>query len=132
MEGAWFKLLSADPDNGRFSLMIRLAKGCKAPAHRHIGAVEGWILEGGFHYVDDPERRFTAGTYLLEKAGAVHEPVSPEGAVMFAVFHGPIEGLATDGSVTGRIGCRWHMETWKAAIAAAKTMEASSGGSANK
>lgn len=118
MEGAWFKLLSADLDTGRFSLMIKLDKGCTAPIHRHVGAVEGWILEGGFHYADDPQRRFIAGTYLLEKDGAVHQPISPEGAIMFAVFHGPVEGLGPDGSLTGRIGCKWHIETWNAAIAA--------------
>ncbi len=118
MPGASFKLLSADPEHGRFTLLIRLDKGCAAPAHRHIGAVEGIVLEGGFHYADDPDRRFTAGVYLLEKDGAVHQPVSPEGALMFAVFHGPVEGLAEDGSVTGRIGCRWHVETWNAFVAA--------------
>jgi anti-sigma factor ChrR (cupin superfamily) len=118
MEGAWFKLLSADPESGRFSLLIKLDEGCAAPPHRHVGAVEGWILEGGFHYADDPGMRFTAGTYLLEKAGAVHQPLSPEGALMFGVFHGPLEGLAPDGSVTGRIGCRWHIETWNAVLRA--------------
>ncbi len=117
MKGAGFKLLSADPDSGRFSLLIRLDKGCNAPAHRHVGAVEGMVLEGGFHYADEPQRRFTAGVYLLEKDGAVHQPVSPEGALMFAVFHGPVEGLADDGSVTGRIDCRWHIDAWSAFLA---------------
>lgn len=115
MRGAAFKLLSADPDSGRFTLMIRLDKGMRAPLHRHVGAVEGLILEGGFHYSDDPGLRFIAGSYLLERAGAVHQPVSPEGALMFAVFHGAVEGLDECGNVTGRIDCRWHMDTWAAA-----------------
>ncbi len=118
MRGAFFKLLSADPETGRFALMIRLEPGCVAPAHRHVAAVEGLVLEGGFHYADDPQRRFTAGIYLLERDGAVHQPVSPEGALMFAVFHGPVEGLAPDGSVAGRIDCRWHIDTWSAVMAA--------------
>jgi anti-sigma factor ChrR (cupin superfamily) len=117
MKGAAFKLLSADPDSGRFTLLIRFDKNCHAPAHRHIGAVEGMVLEGGFHYADAPGQRFTAGVYLLEKDGAVHQPISPEGALMFAVFHGPVEGLAEDGSVTGRIDCRWHIEAWRAFLA---------------
>lgn len=117
MKGAQFKLLSAVPETGRFSLLIRLEKGFTAPLHRHIGAVEGFITEGGFHYADKPAVRFAAGTYLLEKDGAVHQPVSPEGAVMFAVFHGPVEGLDSQGKVTGRIDCGWHVDTWTAAMA---------------
>lgn len=118
MEGAQFKLLSADPDSGRFTLLIRLEKGCTAPMHRHVGAVEGLILDGGFYYADEPQTRFGAGTYLLEKDGAVHQPVSPDGAIMFAVFHGPVEGLDRDGGIAGRVDCRWHMKTWEAAVAA--------------
>lgn len=118
MKGAQFKLLSADPDSGRFTLLIRLEKGCAAPMHRHIGAVEGLILEGGFHYADDPQVTFTAGTYLLEKDGAVHQPLSPEGAIMFAVFHGPVEGLNENGGITGRVDCNWHIETWMKAVSA--------------
>ena len=118
MPGAEFKLLSADPASGRFSLMIRLEKDCAAPKHRHVGAVEGLILEGGFHYEDAPHVRYTAGMYVLECDGAVHRPVSPEGAVMFAVFHGPVEGLDCEGKVTGRIGCEWHLHAWNTAVAA--------------
>lgn len=115
MHGAQFKLLSADLRNGRFTLLIRFEKGISAPLHRHVGAVEGYILEGGFHYRDQPQVRFSAGDYLLENDGAVHQPVSPEGAVMFAIFHGPVEGLDEEGRVTGRIDCRWHVDTWNAA-----------------
>jgi 2,4'-dihydroxyacetophenone dioxygenase len=115
MRGAHFKLLHADPGTGRFSLMIKLDKGARAPMHRHVGAVEGMILEGGFYYRDQPDIRFTAGSYLLEKDGAVHQPVSPEGAIMFAVFHGAVEGLDRNGNVAGSIDWKWHVETWKAA-----------------
>ncbi|HYD59327.1 MAG TPA: 2,4'-dihydroxyacetophenone dioxygenase family protein [Noviherbaspirillum sp.] len=117
MPDAHFKLLSGDPESGRFTLMIRLGKNCNAPLHRHVGAVEGLVLEGGFHYEENPEQRYTAGMYLLEPAGCIHQPVSPEGALMFAVFHGPIEGLDNKGNVTGRVGCEWHIATWNAALA---------------
>jgi 2,4'-dihydroxyacetophenone dioxygenase len=118
MKGAYFKLLSADRASERFTLMIKLDKGIAAPMHRHVRAVEGLVLEGGFHYSDDPDRRFTAGCYLRENDGAVHQPVSPEGAVMFAVFHGPVEGLDDEGRVTGRIDWRWHVDTWNKSGAA--------------
>lgn len=114
MRGVHFKLLYADPGSGRFSLMIKIDPGAKAPAHRHVGAVEGIVLEGGFHYRDQPEIRFTSGCYLLEKDGAIHQPLSPEGAIMFAVFHGPVEGLDEDGNVTVRLDWKWHVDAWAA------------------
>lgn len=115
MPGAHFKLLHADAATGRFALLIKFEAGAAAPIHRHIGAVEGYMLEGGFHYRDAPERPFNAGCYLWENDGAVHQPVSPEGAVMFAVFHGPVEGLDDAGNITGRINWKWHVDKWNAA-----------------
>lgn len=115
MRDTHFKLMHADPKSGRFTLLIKIDPGVKAPVHRHVGAVEGYILEGGFHYHDEPHVRFTAGCYLLENDGAVHQPVSPDGALMFAVFHGPVEGLDKDGMVAGRLDWKWHVDTWNAA-----------------
>jgi 2,4'-dihydroxyacetophenone dioxygenase len=114
MRGTHFKLLHADSDTGRFSLIIKIDKGAEVPMHRHVGAVEGIILEGGFHYNDQPNVRFVAGSYLLENDGAIHQPVSPEGATMFAIFHGAVEGLDEDGKVTGRIDWKWHVDAWTA------------------
>src|SRR3546814_3674127 len=58
---------------------------------------------------------FRSGCYLWESDGAIHQPVSPDGAVMFAVFHGAVEGLDEDGNVTGRVNWKWHVEKWNAA-----------------
>lgn len=115
MPGAQFKLLHADPATGRYTLLIRFEAGAEAPIHRHVGAVEGYMLEGGFHYKDEPDRPFNAGSYLWESEGAVHQPVSPNGGVMFALFHGPIEGLDDAGNIIGRINWKWHIEKWNAA-----------------
>lgn len=115
MPGAHFKLLQADAATGRFTLMIKFEAGAAAPIHRHVGAVEGYMLEGGFHYRDAPEHPFNAGCYLYENDGAVHQPVSPNGGIMFAVFHGPVEGLDENGNVIGRINWKWHVEKWNAA-----------------
>jgi len=88
-----------------------------APIHRHVGAVEAFLLEGSFHYHDQPEIRFEAGDYLLEKDGAIHRPISPEGAIMIGVFHGPVEGLDEAGQLIGRVDCAWHIRTWEKALA---------------
>jgi anti-sigma factor ChrR (cupin superfamily) len=112
MPGAAFKLLAVDAASGRFTLLIRLEPECAAPRHRHVGAVEGLVLSGGFHYSDDPTVTFCGGSYLLEREGATHQPISPQGALMFAVFHGPVEGLDAAGRVTGRIDWKWHLRVW--------------------
>ena len=116
MDGAYFKLLHADPSSGRFSLMIKMDPGVIAPMHRHVGAVEGYLLEGGFHYLDAPEISFSAGAYLLENDGAMHQPASPDGALMFAVFHGPVEGLRRNGETAVVLDWQWHVNTWAAGV----------------
>lgn len=115
MRGGQFKLLSADPSSGRFTILIKIEKGVTARKHRHIKAVEAYVLEGGFHYLEEPDRRFMAGSYLLESDGTVHQPCSPEGVVMLGVFHGPVEGLDDQGAVMGSIDWKWHVDAWNAA-----------------
>ncbi|MEN0062125.1 MAG: 2,4'-dihydroxyacetophenone dioxygenase family protein [Myxococcota bacterium] len=115
MAGTEFKLLSADQETGRFTVLIKVDEGVSAPLHRHVKAVEVFILEGEFHYRDDPSVRFGRGVYLLEKDGAVHEPVSNPGCIMLATFHGPLEGVNADGEVLGTLDCEWHLNAWREA-----------------
>tara|TARA_R110002110_G_C13470525_1_gene720917 strand:- start:28485 stop:28973 length:489 start_codon:yes stop_codon:yes gene_type:complete len=97
MEDTWFKLLSINPINGGFSMMLKVGANNVAPIHGHIGLVEGIILEGGFAYEDDWGY---AGDYVCEPAGINHKPVTgPDGMVMFAMTHGPITGYNDDGSI---------------------------------
>lgn len=114
MRGSYFKLLHADETSGRFTLLIKIEKGVIAPSHLHIGAVEAYVLEGSFHYLENPAQQFTAGCYLYEDAGSMHQPASPEGTVMLAIFHGPVEGFDRNGKSKGRIDCTWHLEVWNA------------------
>ena len=115
MEGTEFKLLSADPKTGRFSVLIKVDEGVEAPLHRHVKAVEVFVLSGEFHYKDDPTIKFGEGVYLLENDDAVHQPVSAPGCIMLALFHGPLEGVDEAGTVLGTLDCAWHLEAWKAA-----------------
>lgn len=112
MPGTEFKLLSADPRTGRFSILIKVDEGVVAPLHRHVKAVEVYILSGEFHYADDPSIRFGEGVYLLENDDAIHEPVSDPGCIMLAVFHGPLEGVSEAGDVLGTLDCEWHLNAW--------------------
>lgn len=99
MPGTYFKLFYVDEASGRFTFLLKVDPGTQAPVHGHIGTAEAFILEGGFFYFED-DKGFP-GAYTAELSGAIHQPVSPNGCVMFAVAHGPISGFNPDGSLGG-------------------------------
>ncbi len=98
MDGTHFKLMNVDLKSGGFTLLLKVDAGNQAPVHRHLGAVEAYVLEGGFGYDGD---KGEAGCYLYEAAGSIHQPTSPQGSVMFAVIYGPLVGYGVDGSIEG-------------------------------
>jgi 2,4'-dihydroxyacetophenone dioxygenase len=124
MRGAYFKLLNADEATGRYTLLIKVDRDVIAPLHRHVGAVEAYLLEGSFYYRDEPDIKFEAGCYLLERGGAIHQPVSQDGAVMLALFHGPVEALDSSGNVVGSVDWKWHVDAWNEATESRKRVAA--------
>lgn len=112
MEGTHYKLMTVDVRSGGFTLFLKVDPGTVAPAHGHIGAVEGVILEGGFAYEDDAGK---AGDYICEHGGAIHQPLSPDGCVMFAITHGPLVGYNPDGSIAAVVDAKMMFEMAKAA-----------------
>ena len=98
MDGTHFKLLNVDFKTGGFSMLLKVDPGNVAPVHGHLGAVEAFVIEGGFAYDEDAG---SAGSYVYETAGSIHRPTSPGGSVMFAVVHGPLVGYGDDGSIEG-------------------------------
>lgn len=116
MPGTYFKLLSINPLTGGFSMMLKVDPDNAAPVHGHLGAVEGFILEGGFSYDDD--HGYT-GNYVFEGAGIRHEPNTHAGGmVMFAIAHGPLCGYNDDGSIAGVVDARLMYDLAVAAGAA--------------
>ncbi|MEO0390207.1 MAG: 2,4'-dihydroxyacetophenone dioxygenase family protein [Pseudomonadota bacterium] len=103
MEGTHYNLMTVDVRSGGFTLFLKVDPGTVAPAHGHVGAVEGVILEGGFAYDDDAG---TQGNYICEHAAAVHKPLSPEGCVMFAITHGPLVGYNEDGTIAAVVDAK--------------------------
>ena len=69
MPGTWFKLLNVNGVTGGFTILLKFEGNNMAPVHGHIGAVEGFMLEGGFGYGSDRGR---AGDYVYEGAGIRH------------------------------------------------------------
>jgi quercetin dioxygenase-like cupin family protein len=54
--------------------VVTIEPGQKDSAHRHIGPVFGYVLEGDYeHAIDDePIKTFKAGETFYEPSGAVH------------------------------------------------------------
>ncbi|MDR6832432.1 MULTISPECIES: 2,4'-dihydroxyacetophenone dioxygenase family protein [unclassified Sphingopyxis] len=116
MEGTWFKLLNINPVNGGFSMLLKVSASNEAPIHGHFGAVEGFLLEGGFSYDEDRGR---VGDYVYEGAGIRHIPKTHEdGMVMFAVVHGPLGGYHEDGTIAAVVDARLMYDLAVAAGAA--------------
>lgn len=103
MPGTHYRLMTVDVRSGGFTMFLKVDPGAEAPPHGHIGAVEGVILEGGFAYDDDAGSK---GHYICEQAAAIHQPVSPNGCLMFAILHGPLVGYNTDGSIAGVVDAK--------------------------
>lgn len=104
MEGTWFKLLNVNPMTGGFTLLLKVSASNTAPIHGHFGAVEAYIVEGGFSYDDD---HGYVGDYVFEGAGIRHIPNTHDnGVIMFAVVHGPLGGFHEDGSIAAVVDAR--------------------------
>jgi quercetin dioxygenase-like cupin family protein len=73
--GISYKLLSADPERSRVSMLVRLAPGADYPAHRHAGVEELHLLHGELR-VD--RRKLQAGDYLRSEPGSVDHRVWSE------------------------------------------------------
>ena len=103
LKGTYFKPLHLDDDAGKATILLRVPVGEAAEIHKHLAAVEAYVVQGGFSYVG--EGSVAQGDYIFEPGGMIHEPVA-EGDVdliLFVVSHGAIAGLAPDGSVAGVI-----------------------------
>jgi quercetin dioxygenase-like cupin family protein len=69
------KLLAADAERHRVSMLVRLATGASYPAHTHAGAEELHLLDGEL-WIDG--RKLVAGDYNYGAPGAVDERVWSE------------------------------------------------------
>lgn len=125
MEGTHFKLLAINELSGGFSMLLKVEPGVQAPVHGHLGSAEAYLVEGGFYYEEDDPGY--AGYYTYERGGSVHQPVSPQGCVMFAVTHGPLAGCNPDGSVSAVVDCRLMLQLAKANAAADHVVQLVSG-----
>lgn len=99
-EGVWFKPLRFSPSDGTWANLIRMTPNGVVNRHRHLGAVEGWVLRGSWRYLEH-EWTAEAGAYVYEPPGDLHTLVVEGTSEMLTLFHihGPIEYLDEHGEV---------------------------------
>jgi anti-sigma factor ChrR (cupin superfamily) len=86
-------LYTTDRASGRALALIAMAPGCGYPPHRHRGAEEVFVVQGGYR---DERGEHLAGQYVRYEDGSAHGPVAIDGAgaetcVLLALSH---EGIA--------------------------------------
>lgn len=90
--GIYLHALWRDEATGDATVLIRMEPGCAYPAHRHRGAEEVFVLQGGYR---DQRGEHRAGDYVLNEAGSAHHPTAlaetGEDCVMLAFAHAGIE-----------------------------------------
>ena len=88
---------ASDARSGRVVALIRMEPGCGYPRHRHQGAEEVLVVQGGYR---DERGSYTAGQFVVHGDGTTHTPVALEGpgaaaCVLLAVAHEGIELLTS-------------------------------------
>ena len=69
--------LFLDPGNGTWIMRARFKPGITLPLHFHTGIVHIYTMSGCWHYTEYPNQRQTAGCYLYEPGGSVHQFKTP-------------------------------------------------------
>ncbi|WP_295800004.1 2,4'-dihydroxyacetophenone dioxygenase family protein [uncultured Microbulbifer sp.] len=67
-----------DTENGVWVLRVQFEPGTVLPRHFHTGCVHLYTISGSWHYTEYPDQPQTAGSYLYEPGGSVHQFQVPE------------------------------------------------------
>ncbi len=69
--------LFLDPNVGIWVLRVIFHPGVVLPRHYHTGTVHLFTLSGKWNYVEYPNQPQTAGCYLYEPGGSIHQLTVP-------------------------------------------------------
>jgi anti-sigma factor ChrR (cupin superfamily) len=91
--GVRIHFYSSDRATGRVVALIAMDPGCGYPRHRHQGAEEVLVVQGGYR---DERGEYRSGQFVRYEDGTVHSPIALDGpgaqtCVLFALSH---EGIA--------------------------------------
>jgi anti-sigma factor ChrR (cupin superfamily) len=84
-EGIEMKILYSD-DEGRSTILFRMAPGAVVPLHEHTALEQTFMLEGS---LEDAEGKCGAGDFVWRPGGNIHVVHAPEGATFLAIFNRP-------------------------------------------
>lgn len=70
--------LFLDAENGTWVIRAQFKPGLTLPKHFHTGTVHFYTLSGCWYYLEYPDQKQTAGSYLYEPGGSVHTFHCPE------------------------------------------------------
>ena len=90
-EGVSIHFYFSDRDTGHVAVMTKMEPGSSYPRHRHKGAEELLILQGGFR---DEHGEYRTGEFCRFEDGSAHHPVAldeGEDCVFFAIASEGIE-----------------------------------------
>lgn len=93
--------LFLDSHNGVWCLRVKFAPGLTLPLHFHTGTVHLYTLSGCWYYTEYPDQKQTAGSYLYEPGGSLHEfntPAdNPEDTDTFMIVSGANVNFTAEG-----------------------------------
>lgn len=120
-DGVQLQLLQVDLAQGVWIIRNRFAPGTTVQTHKHTGAVYAFTQQGCWYYLESPEARNRAGSFLFEPAGSTHTLHVPEDNTEPThaefVIYGANLNLADDGSVEMVIDAALVLEAYRAACA---------------
>lgn len=80
------KVLYENAERGEMTCLLKLEPGARIPFHKHPEIEQSLVLEGS---VEDHDGVARAGDYVWRKPGSLHDNMSRDGAVLFAVYRKP-------------------------------------------
>ena len=85
--GARIHRLYRNEETGQQVALVHCAPGATAQAHRHEGHESFLILDGG---MQDEHGSYKKGDLVVYEPGTQHSWSSPEGALIYATWGGPV------------------------------------------
>jgi anti-sigma factor ChrR (cupin superfamily) len=84
-DGIEMKVLYSD-DEGRSTILFKLAPGAIVPLHEHTALEQTYIVEGS---LEDAEGSCGAGDFVWRPGGNIHVAHAPNGALVLSIFAKP-------------------------------------------